>query len=465
MVFLNKNLKKYYYSNCIKRLQAQDSSVLEKISQQKVLQKVQRNKDNRFYRSLLIKSGAPDNIETIDHFKKFVPILNKDILFGPNSKGLEEILKQISRRETQSILLSSGTSGRFSFGIASSKEISKNALFLDILFHHYFQTLDIKTLVINCLPGAVKLPTLTATILEIGPRQDSLIFALKNLSPQFGQTIILGDNYFLKNAIEESIGEIKTSDLNIHLILGGIYLPENLRIYLEGLLKTDWSKNKSTIYSSMGISEFGLNLFFESKTTIQLRQLLVKNSSLKEKICGKDFSFLPMLFNYFPQFHYLEEINHEIVITDLTDNLVPLIRYNTQDYGKIVSSSDSKSIIKENLSSDLKPLIDSDLVLIFGRDSGINSHNRLIFPQEILDILFSRPSIASQITGYIRLGKENDQISLEIQLKQSGQEDIKHEIEKMLSEKLGFQIRLIIYSYEAFPYGRDIDWERKFKFV
>lgn len=464
MVFL----KKHYYSSCVKRLQAQDPSSLEKLSEQKALEQFNKKREIPLYRSLLIKSSTQPKPETIAQFKQDVPIVNKNIFFEPKSDCLESILSGIASQDSQSILLSSGTSGRFSFGISSHKQSSRNAIFLDVLFHHYFQILDIKTLVINCLPSAVKLPFLSATTLEIGPRHDALAFALKNLSPHFGQTVILGDNYFIKNALEDAAvkEKIELPKLNIHLILGGIYLPENLRTYLSGLLQSDFQKNKSMIYSSMGISEFGLNVFFEDKRSVFLRQLLQQDPSLKEKICGNNFPFAPLILNHFPQFYYIEEVKGEIVITDLKDSPIPLIRYNTQDQGKIISYEDFHRLTSGQLPKDLHPIIRSSVVLMYGRDKALIHNGRAVYSQQILDILLSKPPIASHITGYIRLNTQNGQLSLEVQLKPGVHpDDIKSQMERTLYDQPGFEARLALHPYEAFPYGRDLDWAGKFKFI
>ncbi|KHE90605.1 MAG: hypothetical protein K8F52_08895 [Candidatus Scalindua rubra] len=183
-------------------------------------------------------------------------------------------------------LLSSGASGTFSFGLNTQNAVKRSSQFLDILLDYYFDILENRSLILNCLPQAVKASTAGVTVAEIGSRTDSLIYLLTTLSHEFDQTIIIGDNHFIKNSIEEGQNKgINFKELRVHLVLGGIYLPENLRTYLANILCTDFNDSKTgSIFSSMGLSGLGLNVFFESKETLTLRRLMNEDPVTKEKL-------------------------------------------------------------------------------------------------------------------------------------------------------------------------------------
>src|SRR6185295_3845242 len=140
--------------------------------------------------------------------------------------------------------------------------------------------------------------------------------------------IVVGDNIFVKNALEDCAADgVDLRVLKIHLIVGGAYLPESLRRYLMATLHINADDPKTgTVYSSMGLSEFGLNVFFESQETVRLRWLASQHKDFCSKLLGSQAPYLPMMFNYLPQNTYLELVGETIILTNLSDKaLLPLI--------------------------------------------------------------------------------------------------------------------------------------------
>jgi phenylacetate-CoA ligase len=471
MVFLTKSLKKFKHQKIIQSLKALDPAELLRASEKKALGALKEAKKNPAYLEFFKSHPSlPPAVDDITTFKRSVPLMDKHVLFDSKEISSTAILKDAPLNGIQSILLSSGYTGTFSFGLQTSHGQKHSTQFLEVLLDYYFQTLDKRTLIINSLAQAVKLPSLSATVVEIGPRIDSLVYVLKKIVPQFEQTIIIGDNYFIKNGLEEGLKNgINYRQSKIHLILGGVYLPENLRTYLASLLKIDLNDPESgMILSSMGISEFGLNLFFESQETIALRRLAKDNASLKKTLLGES-PYLPMFFNYFPQGFYLEEIREDIVITNLEDNrYLPLIRYNTKDKGKIIGYPHLQEILKKAQAPELTPPFKSPLVLISGKEEFIEINGQKIYPQIIQDYLYSQPDLAFKTTGYFRLSKdENGQGKIEMQIKQGETlpEETKIKFRQTLLDPLNIDIPIALFPYHAFPYSMELDYERKFKYL
>ncbi len=473
MVFLKNRNKKIQYQYAIRSLKKASAADLLRHSEERAL-KAWQGSTRRFpfYKGLLTTvSQQRQKITDIDSFKKYVPIIDKNFLY--HSNRIEELLfKKGKYSQIRSLLLSSGSSGVFSYGLSTQKEIKQNARFLEMLLEYFFHILEERTLIINSLANGVKLPVVEAVTAEIGPRTDSLLFLLKNVSPHFDQTILIGDHIFIKNSLEEGCKErIAYENLKIHLILGGSFFVENLRDYLAYLLKSDLKDpNRGRIFSSMGISEFGLNLFFESPETIHLRRLTQTDPILQDKLLGPHYpSYLPMFFNYFPQLFFLEEVQQKILITGLNPNSpLPLIRYDTQDIGKILQFDELEVLLKgKEDKANLLPPFKSPLVLMYSKLEPTEYQNIKIYPQQILQGIFSDFEAASLITGYIKFINQDHQTKLCIQLKDgiANNEGTLKQIRKSALQYVNQDLPLILYSYKDFPFGLTLDYEHKFKFV
>ncbi len=469
MVFLKKKLKKIFYANTIRSLKNASSAELQKQSEKKAVAAFKHARHHLpYYSTYLRETGFKDTpMADIQSFKKHVPFLDKNTIYNDPMRTV--VLKNLNMKQSPHILLSAGSSGTFSFGIYSPQQMSQRAEFLNVLLDNYFNILSQKTLIINCLAQAVRLPTLDATIVEIGPRTDAFIYLLKILSPQFEQTLIIGDNYFVKNSLEDGLNlGVNLTQLRIHLILGGVYLPEGLRTYLANLLTRDNNSYSSLIFSSMGISEFGLNLFFESKETIRLRQLTETNPALRQELLAvEDPNYTPMFFNYFPQTFYVEEINHQLVITNLNAQaLLPLVRYNTQDHGKIIPYHELKVKLHEFNLTELLPPFKSPLTLMYGKQEFMESNGIKIYPQQIQKGMYEVFHVASLTTGYFRLNKNKHTLNLEIQLKKSisPNEALTSQFQRAILPYINVDLPVILHSYQNFPYGMEVDYERKFKY-
>lgn len=473
MGLLGNRLKQLKYGYAISSLKRRDPAVLEQTSQEKAVEAFKKSSHIPVYKDILEKNHvAPASVNDLASFKKNVPIINKHSIFRPYRGNL---LDKSTLQNIQDILLSSGASGTFSFGLSNENKNKNNTEFLEALFNDNYQILKRRTLIINCF-GQIKLPSLYATVLQTGPRADALLYALKNLSPAFDQTIIIADNYFIKNSLEEGLNEkLDYSKLKIHLIIGGVYLPENLRAHLAKILHIDFNQFETgSIISSMGISEFGLNLFFSSQETVRLRRLAQNNPELRRLLCDANLPpYLPMFFNYFPQLIFLEEINQDLVITNLdTSSQLPLIRYNSQDKGKIIPYNELKNILESlNIKGDYLPRFRSPLVLIYGKDSHIETPNGPLYPAQIQEALYSEFDIGSKTTGYFRLNSENNgkEVKLEIQLKRGllADEYLTARFKQILHNHIPLKpnLNLKLYAYQNFPYGMELDYERKFKYI
>lgn len=463
MVFLKNTLKYQQAQTLINALRKTSPQTLAAESEKKALQSYARAAQSPLYQKLI--AGKAPVAKNLADFKEKVPVLDKKHIFA--EEHIAHILHQIPSESSASLLLSSGTSGMFSFGISTQKDLGFSSRLLDIMLQHYFNILKKNTLIINTLSQAVKLYNISATTVDTGPRHDSVYYILKNVSPSYDQTIVIGDNHFVKNALEYAFeNHIELKALHLSCILGGIYLTENLRGHLSRLIGAE--KNELRIFSSMGISEFGLNLFFESPETVRLRQFTANNTGFLEKLLGNSHAlypgYLPMFFNYFPQFYYLEEVQQCLTVTDLKNKpLLPLIRYNTGDVGKIIPYDTVKEVSN---TPEFLPPFRSPLVLVYGKADGVEWEGKTIYPQQIQEGLYSDPEITLAITGAFYLCKKTH-LHIDIQLKPDliPTEKLKSAFSQTLLRFLPVDFTLTLHPYRQYQHQMEIDYERKFRFL
>jgi phenylacetate-CoA ligase len=463
-------MKRLQYQTILRTLQEGPADKLKKTSEKKALEAYQEALKNPLYQKITAptKSASP-YINSIESFKKNVPLSDKQNIFS--NENLPLISKKAAHENVSGYLLSSGSSGMFSFGLSKSDEQKMSSSFLDIMLHYYFKTLERKTLIINGLAQAVKLSSVSASTIDTGPRTDSVCYALRNISPNYEQTIVIGDNHLIKNSLEEAFENgIQLKKLKIYCVTGGIYLPENLRKHLTQLLGAH-PEDDIRIFSSMGISEFGLNLFFESEETIRLRQMTSRSAGFLGKLLGNERAFypnyLPMFFNYFPQFYFLEESQQQITITDLRKKqILPLIRYNTQDIGKIVDYNLLKTFSTDSQGKEFLPPFHSPLVLMYGKNDALNWDTTTIYPQQIQEGIYSDAELSFAATGNFKLiKKQKPHVLIQLKKDVTPTDKLRLNFSQTLFRFIPVDFEVILYSYQQFPYHMELDYEKKFKHV
>lgn len=424
-----------------------------------------------FYKKFLQQSQInPDKIKTIKDFMTSVPPLNKEKLFTANLSNIKDICVDASLKNCGLILPSSGYSGIFSFGLNSKNLLKKQAISLNRALNYVFNTSHKKTLLINTLSMGVTIPASSVTLANTGPRSDTVISLVKTFAKEFNQIIISGDNSFLKNTIEQGAEQgISWKNLNIRLILGGETFPESFRTYLASLLGINFEiKDNLCIGSSMGFSEIGLNILQETKESILLRRKASINESLRAGLLGKDSPLCPMLLQFHPLHVFVEEANGELLFTDLNPKLMlPIIRYSTGDMGSIIPFEKLKELLLQHNLKECMPAYKLPLIVLKGRSQHLDFNGKHICPNLTKHILYSIPGLPRLITGYFRIKKTNDKFVLEIQLKANQQisEEIKNKLKENITKYINVESDLIFYPYYELPFGIELDYERKFKYI
>src|SRR5688572_7808972 len=270
-----------------------------------------------------------------------LPILEKKGTF--QRFDIQELCVDGMLGQPGTVLTSSGHSGIFAFGVTDADAVEAAAQWIDDSLDFVFGVRSRPTLLINCLPMGVKVPTQACTLAETSVRPDMAVGLVKAFGSHFAQIIIVGEAAFVKHVLETG----KHSGLNwrdylIHVIVGEEPLAENARRYLGDLLGHDLRQSgKGMVFSSMGVAELGLNLFFEVPPVaplVQLRRLLHDDPVLRQVVLGAA-ECVPSLFTYDPGRIFVEfDASGRLILTtvDLRQR-IPLIRYATGDRGSVLS--------------------------------------------------------------------------------------------------------------------------------
>lgn len=446
---------------------------LRRLGEKKLL-RLFRNAENDSPALKSILASARIDTESITTIKAFSALnftMSKDNTF--NIYPLEELCRPGTLDNLMGVLTSSGYSGNFAYGLTTWQQGKSTPDLLDLALESAFQIDEKKTLLVNCLPMGVRFPTNIVTQAEVSVREDMALALIKKFSPYYDQVIIVCDPLFLKLLMDESEKwQVDWRKIHKHLIIGEETFGENYRNYVGEKLDIN-PDNPSTgiIGSSMGVGELGLNLCFETLETIALRRAINGNPALMSKLfgCISENDPLPMLFAYNPLSYYLEvqdcdDTGYGELLVSILDKgcPIPLFRYQTGDEARLV---DSQELIKAFQAEGLAvpPLPKMPLICIRGRqkdrlESGLHIGT-------IKDALYKNSPFADRITGAFRLNRGNPD-KLHIQLRRGvNTENITHTLISNEGNVLIPAENIQLWDYDSFPYGKTIDYERKFNYL
>jgi phenylacetate-CoA ligase len=463
----------------IQMLATMDPRKVQAISEKRALRAFVAASHAPAYRQYLRECGVEvSSIRSIDDFKARIPVVDKDKTFKLYALEIEKLCLAHQIKDPQLIVSSSGHSGYFSYGLSTRRELKKAQEDIDFMLDHFFGVSSKTTLLVNALPMGVKIQSSSVTIADTSVRSDIAIGVIKTFAPCFEQIILVGENSFVKKILEDGLREgIVWKNLRIHFILGEEILPENMRTYFARILNVnpDDEKNTTLIGSSFGVAEFGLNLFYETRELIRLRRLLQRDKKLKGALIGRDADNLPALLHYNPWRIYVEELPKasggcaDLVLTNLREKTnIPLVRYNIKDEGMIIDFARLKDVLDTFNAKEYLPRVRLPIVAVWGRDKIACDDKTSVRPEFIKEILYEDASVAAEITGYFRLSvSKAGGLKVEIQTAPTTHisQLLEDKIRNLLTERLPAASEIVLYPYRDFPYGMELNYERKFQYI
>lgn len=426
------------------------------------------------YRTLLAEAGVdPGEIRTPADFVAKCPLLEKANTF--KRFGIDQLIcDDIRLEDLASVLTSSGHgAGGFALGMSTRKQFNGAARLIDLGLEMAFDIDARRTLLINCLPMGVTFNSNVVCVANVSVREDMACAIVKQAGNLFEQIVLCGDPLFLKRLCDysESI-DVDWSRRRTHVIVGEETFSETFRDYLGAVLHIDPdSVDGGLIGSSMGVGELGLNLFNETRETVTLRRACLANPELLRRLTGVDTAVAPaptfLVFN--PLRSFVEVINPEdcgvgdLVVTVMDETTpVPLMRYHTGDRMQLLSRTlllEAAKMVPGGLRLPSAPMI-----ALHGR-----AKDRLPGGGHVdlfKEALYRHPDIARHLTGAHRIIPDGDAVRWEIQVVRGSEVDrqaISARLKVDLAPRLaGRPLAITPYEYDAFPFGKTIDYERKF---
>ncbi|MDP2809154.1 MAG: hypothetical protein Q8O34_03305 [Rhodocyclaceae bacterium] len=426
------------------------------------------------YRTLLAEAGVdPGAIRTTEDFVKHCPLLEKANTF--KRFGIDQLIcDDIRPEDLASVLTSSGHgAGGFALGMSTRKQLQGSARLIDLGLDMAFDIDAHRTLLINCLPMGVTFNSSVVCVANVSVREDMACAIVRQAGGLFEQIILCGDPLFLKRLCDhsQSIG-LDWSRYRVHVIVGEETFTETFRDYLAGVLgvRPD-DADSGLIGSSMGIGELGLNLFNETRETVALRRACVRAPALLEKLTGVDLAVSPaptfMVFN--PLRSFIEAIDADergvgdLVVTVMDETTpVPLMRYSTGDRVQLLPRTllqEAAKLVPGGLRLPSVPMI-----ALHGRakDRLPGGGHVDLFKES----LYRDASVVRHLSGAHRIATEGGAVRWEVQAVRGTEADrpsLADRLHADLTPRLpGRPLTVVVHDYDAFPYGKTIDYERKF---
>jgi len=423
------------------------------------------------YRTLLAEAGIQaSQIIRPDDFAR-LPILEKKSTF--QRFPIAQLCQEGELGPLAAVLTSSGHSGIFAYGLTERGALAEMTKGTDLLLDIIFKVKSRPALLINCLPMGVKVFTEACTLAETSVRPDMAVALVRTFAHHYAQIILVGETAFIKRVLELGTqAGVDWKSLLVHVIVGEEPLAENGRKHLETTLGIGApSTTEGIVVSSMGIAEFGLNLFFEAPpgtALIALRRLLHENRACREAVLGAS-DWVPCLFTYDPRRIFVEfSADGQLILTTLdAERRLPLIRYAPGDHGRFVHLPVEVRPAMEAAGISWELLQAIPIVAIEGRGSHALAGTSPVYPEAVKEGLYHDPTLAALITANFRLVSGPERARIRIQLSPGINPDptLAGKFHAAIASYVRAPVEITCEAYETFGDGMALDYERKFSYL
>jgi phenylacetate-CoA ligase len=371
------------------------------------------------YKDFLKKHGVnPSSIKTPEDFAAIPPITKENYL---RAYPLADLLKDGDVSQGHVVSMSSGSSGTPFFWFRNDLATRQSVELNDAIFRTSYKSHEEKTLVIiayamgTWIAGTYMFTGILnlaehdhhITLITPGINKVEIIHILQNLAPNFERVVMAGYPPFIKDMLDEAIeADVRLSKLNISLLFAGENYSETWRDYVLGKIG-----KKNDLEASVGIygtADAGI-MGHENPFSIYVRRTIVKHESLPQTLFPES-TVLPTLVSYRPELRYFETLDNYLLFT--CDNALPLIRYQINDEGRLISGKELVSALKThgmNIPDELVKAHGSESYLaLYGRSDVATTFYALdIFPENIKYGL-EEADFEDKITGKFVLRCEYD---------------------------------------------------------
>ncbi|MBI4377110.1 MAG: hypothetical protein HY549_11755 [Elusimicrobia bacterium] len=457
-------------SDGLKGLESADPGGLELDGQRAALQAFHSAVSSPAYAKILVEAGLdPRKVDTMAAFESLVPVLSKEQLFGRFSPL--ELCREGRFDRAAAILPSSGHGNSFSFGLHTREELDAGAAMTDLMMEHVLRACSRKTLIINSYPMGVQVRSKVATA-NTGSNVKVAFDVVRTFKGCFEQMILIGMPLFIKHLLEAGVrADLDWGSVNASLVTGGENCPENLRRYFCELIGIEPDKIVDRLVgSSMGLGEIDLNLFHETRETINITLEAVADPALRADLFG-DVEACPRLFLYYPSRTHLETLPvegrpwGELVITNADPQAaIPLIRYRTGDRARIIPHRRLAELAEKRGLEP--PALRLPAVAVYGRNSSAKLPSGEVYPEMIQEALFS-PPLCPFFTGYFRAWEDAGALRVDVELALNCASDpaLEDKLTAFLRRYLpqSTAVKFKLWNWGKFPYLNN--YEQKFPYL
>lgn len=277
------------------------------------------------------------------------------------------------------------------------------------------------------------------TVASVGSDYDQTIELFNLFYSYYDEIVFAGYPPFLKDILETLSLKKYKGNIKISLFSGGESFSEGWRVYMKTLI-TRMGLECGQVISVYGAADININIGFETEISIELRKLLKEKPELINKITGYNTNILPSVLQYNPLNLYIESVKDHLTFT--CSGGIPLIRYDIQDKGTVVSTQKVFKILKDNGLDIINKVnfINLPFLFVFGRHDGTISINGINIYVELLHEIMTREDIIHIHTGKYRMFKEDDEDTgskfvVEVEIKNGKQNEISS-LEEFLSREI-----------------------------
>lgn len=364
------------------------------------------------YRQLLAEHGIDaTDIASLETFRR-LPLVTKDSYV--RRFPLQELVTDGDLSRCDFFAVSSGSTGEPTLWPRGQHHELSIAVRFEQVFRDSFRAQDKSTLAVVCFALGTWVGGMFTTsclrwlaakgyrimIATPGNKIDEILRVVRQLSPRFEQTVLLGYPPFLKEVVDAGRADgIDWSPFDVRLVLAGEVFSETWRdLVLDRLGQPDRLGGAASLY---GTADAGV-LGNETPLSVAIRRFLSENDDAARAIFGEER--LPTLCQYDACQRYFEAIDGTLAFSG--DNGVPLLRYHIADSGGVHSFDEMLTLLRD---FEIDPVFQVDrsgfkirrqpFVHVFGRANFTVSYfGANIFP-ETLSLALEHPAINGWTTG------------------------------------------------------------------
>jgi phenylacetate-CoA ligase len=425
------------------------------------------------YAQLLREHGLTPTQLAADLPLDALPVLGKANTFGRFK--LAELARPVATGLLADVLTSSGRSGSHFGYRLSERRAHDGAWFgIDLGLEDAFQVGRLPTLLVNCLPMGVVFHSRAVTVANVSVREDMACAILRDIGPRFAQTLLCTDPLFMRRLLDagRSAG-VDWRALNTSVILGEEMLVEAQRDHMARHLGIDPDHDvQRMVGSSFGVGELGLNLLFETRTSLRIRRAarrLPALAALLEGGEGGEGAAVPAVFCYAPQRLCVEIIEPDargwggLCLTLLDRHaVIPLPRFATGDLARLPGAAEVAQAAR--MAAVDVPWL--PVVLLRGRQADNTPGAPSV--EAIKELIYADFDDAEMLTGAFRILAAEGGAAARV-LVQSGSADkareggLQHRLQRRAAALLP-PVEICVLAPELFPDRPLIDFERKFAY-